>query len=84
MPTNNTPAGDHIELVCQCRLPLSTQTLTFLTGLLSTHLRKIHSRWRKLPAGRIAVIALAALRHGQRLPTSPAATASRAPRWTGG
>ncbi|WP_411146633.1 transposase family protein [Streptomyces sp. x-80] len=67
MPTNNTPAGDHIELVCQCRLPLSTQTLTFLTGLLSTHLRKIHSRWRKLPAGRIAVIVLAALRHDQRL-----------------
>lgn len=67
MPTTTTPAGDHAELVYQCRLPLSTRTLTFLTGLLSAHLKKIHSRWRKLPAGRIAVIVLAALRHDQRL-----------------
>ncbi|WP_327372456.1 transposase [Streptomyces sp. NBC_01216] len=51
----------------QCRLPLSTRTLTFLTGLLSARLKKIHSRWRKLPTGRIAVIVLAALRHDQRL-----------------
>ncbi|WP_240136477.1 transposase family protein [Streptomyces sp. MUM 178J] len=67
MPTKSTPAGDHTELVYKCRLPLSTQTLTFLTGLLSAHLRKIGSRWRKRPAGRIAVIVLAALRHDQRL-----------------
>ncbi|MFE9068653.1 hypothetical protein [Streptomyces violaceusniger] len=51
----------------QCRLELSTQTLTFLTGLLSAQLKKIRSRWRKRPAGRIAVIVLAALRHDQRL-----------------
>ncbi|GAB2458969.1 transposase family protein [Streptomyces incanus] len=67
MPTKSTPAGDHSELVYQCRLELSTQTLTFLTGLLSSHLKKIRSRWRKRPAGRIAVIVLAALRHDQRL-----------------
>lgn len=67
MPTNTIPAGDRSELVYQCRLPLSTRTLTFLTGLLSARLKKIRSRWRKLPAGRIAVIVLAALRHDQRL-----------------
>ncbi|MGP4090311.1 hypothetical protein [Streptomyces sp. KR55] len=43
------------------------QTLRFLTGLLSAHLKKIRSRWRKRPAGRIAVIVLAALRHDRRL-----------------
>ncbi len=67
MPTNTIPAGDRSELVYQCRLPLSTRTLTFLTGLLSARLKRIRSRWRKLPAGRIAVIVLAALRHDQRL-----------------
>ncbi|MFF4021148.1 transposase family protein [Streptomyces sp. NPDC001843] len=67
MPTKSIPAGEHSELVYQCRLELSTQTLTFLTGLLSAHLKKIRSRWRKRPAGRIAVIVLAALRHDQRL-----------------
>ncbi|MBR8642188.1 transposase [Streptomyces tuirus] len=67
MPTETAPAGDHTELVYQCRLPLSTQTLTFVTRLLGAHLKKIRSRWRKLPTGRIAVIVLAALRHDQRL-----------------
>lgn len=67
MPTKSTPAGGHSELVYQCRLALSTQTLTFLTGLLGAHLKKIGSKWRKLATGRIAVIVLAALRHDQRL-----------------
>lgn len=31
------------------------------------HLKKIRSRWRKLPPGRIALIVLAVLRHDQRL-----------------
>ncbi|WP_369354655.1 transposase family protein [Streptomyces sp. cg2] len=67
MPTKSTPAGDHTELAYQRRLPLSTQTLSFLTGLLGAHLKKIRSRWRKLATGRITVIVLAALRHDQRL-----------------
>jgi hypothetical protein len=67
MPTTITPAGDHVELVYQCRLSLSTATLRFLTGLLRAHLKRIKSRWRVLPSGRIAVIVLAALRHDQRL-----------------
>ncbi|MER5800161.1 hypothetical protein [Streptomyces mirabilis] len=84
MPTKFTPAGDHSELAHQCRLELSTQTLTFLTGLLSAQPKKIRSRWRKRPAGRIAVIVPAALRHDQRLADLAGATASRAPPWTGG
>jgi hypothetical protein len=50
-----------------CALPLSRQTLTFVAGLLRTHLKKIGSRWRKLPPGKIALIVLATLRHDRRL-----------------
>jgi hypothetical protein len=39
-------------LVYQCALPLSRQTLTFVADLLRGHLKKIGSRWRKLPPGR--------------------------------
>jgi hypothetical protein len=60
-PAEGTP------LVYQCALPLSRQTLTFLAGLLRAHLKKIGSRWRKLPPGRIALIVLATLRHDHRL-----------------
>ncbi|MER5218766.1 IS5/IS1182 family transposase, partial [Streptomyces sp. NPDC002838] len=54
-------------VVYQSSLTLSTATLAFLGDLLRGHLKKIHSRWRKLPPGRIATIALAVLRHDQRL-----------------
>ncbi|MFE9453393.1 transposase family protein [Streptomyces sp. NPDC006739] len=53
--------------VYQVRLPLSTATISTVTHLIRAHLKKIGSRWRKLPAGRIAVIVLAVLRHDQRL-----------------
>ncbi|WP_431047277.1 transposase family protein [Streptomyces sp. P1-3] len=56
-----------MSLVYQCRLPLSTHTLTYLADLLRGHLKAIRSRWRALPPGRIAVIVLAVLRHDQRL-----------------
>ncbi|MEW2489873.1 transposase family protein [Streptomyces sp. NPDC048411] len=59
--------GDTVSLVYQCRLPLSTHTLTYLADLLRGHLKAIRSRWRALPSGRIAVIVLAVLRHDQRL-----------------
>jgi len=42
-------------------------TLTFLGDLLRGHLKKIRSRWRKLPPGQIATIVLSVLRHDQRL-----------------
>lgn len=67
MTNNNQPAGDAEHAVYQCRLPLSSKTIRFVAGLLRGHLRKIGSRWRKLPPGKIAVIALAVLRHDQRL-----------------
>ena len=60
-PAEGTP------LACQCALPLSRQTLTFVADLLRGHLKKIGSRWRKLPPGKIALIALATLRHDHRL-----------------
>lgn len=53
--------------VYQCRLPLSTRTVTFVADTLRAHLKTIGSRWRKLPPGRVAVIVLAVLRHDQRL-----------------
>ncbi|MFC4121471.1 transposase family protein [Nonomuraea zeae] len=46
---------------------MSAKTLTFVADLLRGHLKAIGSRWRKLPAGKIAVIVLAVLRHDQRL-----------------
>jgi DDE superfamily endonuclease len=60
-PAEGTP------LVYQCALPLSRQTLTFVADLLRAHLKKIGSRWRKLPPGKIALVVLATLRHDHRL-----------------
>jgi hypothetical protein len=65
MKTN--PAGGTETVVYQSSLQLSTATLTFLGDLLRGHLKKIRSRWRKLPPGQIATIVLAVLRHDQRL-----------------
>lgn len=67
MRKNTSPAEGLEELVYQCRLPLSSATLDLVAGLVRGHLKKIHSRWRKLPPGRIALIVLAVLRHDQRL-----------------
>jgi hypothetical protein len=63
--TTIEPAGG--TPLAQCALPLSRQTLTFVAGLLRAHLKKIGSRWRKLPPGKIALIVLATLRHDHRL-----------------
>jgi hypothetical protein len=63
--TNEQP-GDAVSLVCSCRLPLSTTTLNHVADLLRAHLKAIGSRWRSLPAGRIALLVLAVLRHDQR------------------
>lgn len=66
MTTTNEPA-EGTPAVYQVRLPLSAQTITFVADLFRAHLKVIGSRWRKLPAGKIAVIVLAVLRHDQRL-----------------
>src|SRR5215472_69573 len=78
-PAEGTP------LVYQCALPLSRQTLTFTAGLLRAHLKKIGSRWRKLPPGKIALIVLATLRHDHRLADMAggnSVSASTIDRWT--
>ncbi|MER5687990.1 transposase family protein [Streptomyces sp. NPDC002205] len=67
MRKNLNSAEGTEALVCQVRLPLSTATISTVTRLIRAHLKKIGSRWRGLPAGRIAVIVLAVLRHDQRL-----------------
>jgi len=78
-PAEGTP------LVYQCALPLSRQTLTFTADLLRAHLKKIGSRWRKLPPGKIALIVLATLRHDHRLADMAggnSVSASTIDRWT--
>ncbi len=69
----------------QCALPLSRQTLTFVADLLRGHLKKIGSRWRKLPPGKIALIVLATLRHDHRIADMAGGngvSASTIHRWT--
>jgi hypothetical protein len=78
-PAEGTP------LVYQCALPLSRQTLTFVAGLLRAHLKKIGSRWRKLPPGKVALIVVATLRHDHRLADMAGGngvSASTIHRWT--
>ena len=64
--TNNKPA-EGVSLVYQCKLNVSTRTITYLADLLRSHLKAIGSPFRSLPPGRIAVLVLAMLRHDQRL-----------------
>jgi hypothetical protein len=52
--------------VCTACLPLSSATLNWLADLIRGRLKRIGSRWRALPAGRIAAIVLAVLRCHQR------------------
>jgi hypothetical protein len=82
---NTTRPAEGTPLVYQCALPLSRQTLTFTADLLRAHLKKIGSRWRKLPPGKIALIVLATLRHDHRLADMAGGngvSASTIGRWT--
>ncbi len=84
MNTTSKPA-EGTPLVYQCALPLSRQTLTYVADLLRGHLKKIRSRWRKLPPGKIALIVLATLRHDHRLADMAggnSVSASTIHRWT--
>ncbi|WP_439678225.1 transposase family protein [Embleya sp. MST-111070] len=67
MRRNTRPAEGPDGFVYQCRLPLSSTTVGMVADLIRGRLKRIGSRWRKLPPGRIAVIVLAVLRHDQRL-----------------
>lgn len=65
--TNTNKPAEGVSHVYQCRLDLSTSTIVYLRDLLRSHLKAIRSPFRSLPAGRIAVLVLAMLRHDQRL-----------------
>jgi Helix-turn-helix of DDE superfamily endonuclease/DDE superfamily endonuclease len=46
-------------------LPLSRQTLDYTAGIIRRHRRQVGSPWRKLSAGRQALLVLAHLRKGE-------------------
>ena len=52
-------------LFYRAALPLSSRTLTYLSGIIRRHRKGIGSRWRKLNAGRQALLLLAYLRKGE-------------------
>jgi hypothetical protein len=52
-------------LFYRAALPLSSKTLTFVSGLIRRHRAAICSPWRKLNAGRQALLVLAYLRKGE-------------------
>ncbi|MQS14719.1 IS5/IS1182 family transposase [Streptomyces kaniharaensis] len=84
MKTRTSPTGDTVSLVYSVRLPLSSRTVNYVAGLIRAHRKTIRSRWRKLDAGRIAVIALAHLRNDERLADlagGNAVSASTVRRW---
>ncbi|MFF4517264.1 transposase family protein [Streptomyces mirabilis] len=66
MTKNNSSVEGPDGLVYTASLPLSSATLNWLADLIRGHLKKIGSRWRALPAGKIATIVLAVLRCDQR------------------
>ncbi|WP_030213360.1 transposase family protein [Streptomyces bikiniensis] len=71
MKKNNAHAEGPDGLVHTARLPLSGATLNHLATLIRGHCKKIGSRWRALPAGKIAGIVPAVLRCDRR-PGDPA------------
>ena len=52
-------------LFYRAALPLSSRTLTYVSGIIRRHRKAIGSRWRKLNAGRQALLLLAYLRKGE-------------------
>src|SRR5205807_10626332 len=52
-------------LFYRAALPLSRQTLTFVSGLLGVHRREIGSPWRKLNTSQQALLVLVYLRKGE-------------------
>ena len=52
-------------LFYRAALPLSHQTLTFVSGLIRTHRNQLGSVWRKLNSGQQALAVLVYLRKGE-------------------
>ncbi|MFF3503331.1 hypothetical protein [Streptomyces sp. NPDC003247] len=63
--SNSTVEGPG-SLVCTARPPLSSAILDYLANLIRDCLKKIGSRWRALPTGKIAgtVLAVCAVTSG--------------------
>ncbi|MFF0084794.1 hypothetical protein ACFYR1_34590 [Streptomyces canus] len=59
MKKNNDTVEGPDGLVSTARLPLSSAALNWLADLIRGHMKEIGSRWRALPAGKIAGIVLA-------------------------
>jgi hypothetical protein len=59
-----TPPGA-LMLFYRAALPLSSRTLTFVSGLIRRHRKSIGSCWRKLNPGQQALVVLAYLRKGE-------------------
>jgi hypothetical protein len=52
-------------LFYRAALPLSSKTLTFVSGIIRRHRAALGSPWRKLNPGRQALLVLACLRKGE-------------------
>ncbi|HEY2059851.1 MAG TPA: transposase family protein [Amycolatopsis sp.] len=65
--TQDLHHGGSEPIVYQTALPVSASQLRMLTELIREHRRNIGSRWRTAVPGRQAILALAWLRHDQRL-----------------
>jgi len=52
-------------LFYRAALPLSSRTLTFVSGLIRRHRESIRSYWRRLNCGQQALLVLAYLRKGE-------------------
>src|SRR5918993_389540 len=63
-PRSSRPSRSFEVLSYPAAVDLSSHTLRYATGLLREHRRVIGSRWRKLSAGRQALLVLAHLRCG--------------------
>jgi hypothetical protein len=77
-----------IRIVCRgaqmlfyrAALPLSSQTLTYTTGIIRRTARKTGSPWRKLGSGRQALLVLAYLRKGETFAPARGPLPGTAPR----
>ncbi|WP_026214062.1 transposase family protein, partial [Nonomuraea coxensis] len=54
-------------LFYRAALPLSPQTLSYLSGILRRHRKTINSPWRRLNPGQQALLVLVHLRKGETL-----------------
>src|SRR5580698_9102243 len=52
-------------LFYRAALPLSSETLTYVSGIIRRHRKSIGSRWRRLNCGKQALLVLAYLRKGE-------------------